>query len=115
MYVLGHPRRPTTLQEEDRKLDALMLRHVRSALPVRIVGVHHYISPQILEYVVPVLLPMLGKEMRHRYVYHRGSEEQFLEELARYGISKDILPREMGGKCQFSYATWLDDRAARGL
>jgi hypothetical protein len=115
VIIAGHPRRPTTLAEQDRKLDSILLRYVRNAIPIKIVAVHHFTSAKLLEYLVPVLIAFIGPTMRKRYVPHAGTEWKFLEELQKYGIDGSILPLNMGGKLDFNYSAWLEDRRSRGL
>ena len=109
------PRTRTYLSEQDRKLDSVILKHVRHALPVRIVGVHHYLDSKFLEIFVPILLPLFGPNIRARYRYHMGTEEQWLAALALYGISTSSLPQEIGGTVDYSYQSWLASREERGL
>ena len=112
--IAGHPRRPTTLAEQDRKLDVILLRHMRAAIPIRVVAVHHFLSSKLFEYLVPVLMVLFGPTIRKRYVPHGGTEEKFLEELAKFGIDKKVLPVHMGGKLEFSHVDWLEERRSRG-
>lgn len=109
------PRTRTSLSEQDRKLDAVILKHVRHALPVRIVGVHHYLDSKFLEIFVPMLLPLFGPTIRARYRYQMGSEEQWLDALGEYGIRSSSLPQEIGGTVDYSYQSWLASREQRGL
>ena len=62
IYVDGHP---TTeeLEHYDRKLDAIFLRQMREALPVRVVGVHiHSTNRFYREQALPVLLYASGSQ-----------------------------------------------------
>jgi hypothetical protein len=115
VVIAGHPRRPTTLADQDRKLDSILLRNVRNAIPIKIVAVHHFTNAKLLEYLVPVLIAFFGPTMRKRYVPHAGTEWKFLEELQKYGIDGGVLPLNMGGKLDFNYSAWLEDRRSRGL
>lgn len=116
IYVAGHPRRPSSILEQDRKLDSLSLRLVRTAIPIRIVAVHHFFTSKLLDFVVPVMLVLFGPMLRHRYVPHMGcQEDQFLKELQDYGIGTDVLPYDMGGSHDYDYTKWLEDRQSRHL
>jgi hypothetical protein len=112
IYIAGSPRRVATLQEQDRKFDNLVFSHIRKALPVRVAGVHHYVSSRLLEYIVPITLFIVGPAIRARYRMHMGREENVLAELAEYGIIRDILPTDMGGTHDFDYTAWLHQRRA---
>ena len=96
--------------EEDRKLDSKNLADVKNALPVRIVGIHHYVSNRLLEFVVPFLNVLFGGDMRKRYKVHGGSLERWQRELDDYGISRDIIQVAHGGALYFDYAAWLAER-----
>ena len=115
VIIAGHPRRPTTLADQDRKLDSILLRNMRYAIPIKLVAFHHVTSAKLLEYLVPVLIAFIGPTMRKRYVPHAGSEWKFLKELQEYGINGGILPLNMGGKLDFNYSAWLEYRRSRGL
>jgi hypothetical protein len=86
-----------------------------SAIPIRIVVVHHFISTRLLNYLVPVFIILSGLAIRKRYVSHTGTEEQLLEELQEYGIDRKILPDNVGGILDFSYSAWLDSRRSKAL
>ena len=93
----------------------MITRHMREAIPIRVVAIHHFINSYLLEYLVPMLMVLFGPAIRKRYVPHMGCEEKFLDELAEYGIDRNILPVHMGGKSDFCYSQWLEDRRSRGL
>lgn len=108
VYIAGNHRRRTSLFEQDRKLDSRGLALVREALPVRVVGIHHFTCSRLIEYVVPLLLALLSKEMRYRYRPHCiETDEEFLEALAPYGITPAAIPMDLGGSLPFEYAQWL--------
>jgi hypothetical protein len=116
VYIAQCPRTRSNLLEQDRKLDSIILKHVRNALPVRVVGVHHYLDNRLLQTFVPVLLPLLGANMRARYRYHmEHSSEEWLMELSRYGIPAHCLPTDIGGTLEFSYDDWLQARQVQKL
>jgi hypothetical protein len=117
VYIAGSPDRCSTLQDQDRKLDSILLQHLRKALPVRVVGVHHYVTSRMLEFVVPILLFLLGSDIRARYKLYTGYMEEgdYLNELSTYGIKLDVLPTDMGGTHDFDYPEWLQARRDAGL
>jgi hypothetical protein len=117
IYIAGSPRRISTLQEQDRKLDSIILQHVRKALPTRVVGVHHYVTSRMLEFIVPIILSLFGSEIRARYKLYSGymEEDTYLKGLSTYGIGLDVLPTDMGGTHDFDYAEWLQERRDAGL
>lgn len=108
--IIGSPLRPTTLMEEDRKLDAICFSIVRDALPLRVVGIHHYVSSRALDYVVPKLLALFGGDLRRRYKWYASDDDSFLSGLKEHGILPSVLPSDLGGTSTFDYAEWLQQR-----
>jgi hypothetical protein len=115
VYMADSPICPSSLLESDRKLDNKNLMDVKNALPVRIVGIHHYVSSRVLEFVVPIMNSMFGGEMRKRYKVHGGTVDRWLRELDEYGISPDRLQVAHGGHLEFDYSQWLEERREKGL
>jgi hypothetical protein len=114
VYIVGFPRRVSTLLEQDRKFDSFAFRHVKQALPVHVAGVHNFCSSRLLEFFIPIYLFLAGPAIRARYRLHMGQEEDFLTALDEYGIKLEALPLDMGGTSDFDYAEWLEQRRAMG-
>lgn len=110
LYIASSPINTSTLMEEDRKLDKKNLVDVKEALPVRVVGIHHYLSSRLMEFVAPILNVLFGGDMRKRYKVHGGSLDRWLNELDGYGISAECLQIMHGGTLDFDYAVWLKER-----
>lgn len=115
IYLAQSPKKQTSLLEQDRKLDSKALHFVKTALPVRIVGIHHYISNRLYDYVVPILLALFGSSLRHRYRTYSGNDEEYFQAMAAYGITKDVVHRAFGGTSEFDYTLWLRNRRAANL
>jgi len=113
--IAGTPRRISTLMDQDRKLDSRICFLYKEVLPVRIVGIHHFVSNRLLEYFVPVVLALFGSNIRRRYILHIGTEESFLNELSVYGIDKASLPQDIGGTDTFDYESWIAERRSQNM
>lgn len=113
--IAGTPRRISTLMDQDRKLDSRICFLYKEVLPVRIVGVHHFVSNRLLEYFVPVVLALFGSNIRRRYILHTGTEESFLNELSVHGIGKANLPQDIGGTYSFDYESWIAERRSQNM
>jgi hypothetical protein len=110
----GSPWRPTALDDQDRKLDSLCATHLRYALPVRVVSIHHYVSyGKLMKLLVPFILSVIGPSLRQRYKLHTGDADSYVTALQKCGISADVLPAGMGGKHDFNYSSWVEDQLRR--
>jgi hypothetical protein len=49
----------------------------------------------------PIALAKMTKDSRLRKVFHDCREEETAEALQEYGIPSHVLPKEMGGQCDF--------------
>jgi hypothetical protein len=57
----------------------------------------------------------MAKRMRNRLQVHSGSKEKVLKHIAMYGLSKELIPEEVGGNARLDYQAWLDQRRAADL
>lgn len=96
-----------TAMEYDRVLDRRLIGLLRTALPVRIVAVHHVVRSKFLEVILPVLLWMMGSNFRSRYVRHTGLDVEVIEKLEKYGLPENKLPKEIGGSLNFDFQAWI--------
>jgi hypothetical protein len=53
--------------------------------------------------------------MRNRLQVHSGSKEKELKHIAMYGLSKELIPEELGGNARLDYQAWLGQRRAADL
>ena len=55
---------------------------------------------------------MAGKHIRRRMVLHGGSEDLIVMNLINYGLSRSIIPLEVGGDYHWEacHAEWLATR-----
>lgn len=81
---------------------------------VRLSGIHVCHPPAFLRIVLPILQLFLGPRLRKRIRFHTGSEESVLSSLSKYGLTKDILPSELGGDVVLNLEAWLEARRREG-
>jgi hypothetical protein len=63
-------------------------------------------------FIIPVVKFMAGKRLRRRMVLHTGCEHSIVMGLIKYGLSRSIIPFEVGGDYRWEvfHAEWLADR-----
>jgi hypothetical protein len=95
----------------DRKMIAMMFRHIQKILPIRLVGFQHVIQSRLVHLVMPFVYYFFGPELRARYrPYTRMTGEEIVERMEQFGVAARQLPPEFGGQYKFEYTTWLQDR-----
>ena len=90
-----------------KRLATIML----STAPLKIKAAHR-LKPQKADWqraIISKIDYFLGRIMRFRTVQHVSSIEEFVDEAeTQYGISKDVLPEEMGGTVSLeAWRKWL--------
>lgn len=89
------------------------LQYEQSCFPMQRAASHVCCPPSFLLKVVrPVAYAIVDKRGRARELFHLESEEDILDVLATYGIPKECLPSEMGGKVVLNQLGWMADRRA---
>lgn len=97
------------LQYTDRKFTSVCARVSRYALPIRIVAIHFVVTSSLMQFIIPYGLYLIGSEWRHRFKIHSNRNLLF-SKLEKFGISKTIIPKELGGTCTFSFKDWLEEQ-----
>jgi hypothetical protein len=89
---------------------------MRDCLPIKIRAMHISL-PQakikpVFPFIIPVVKYLAGKYIRRRMVLHSGSEDLIVMSLIKYGLSRSIIPFEVGGdyRWQEFHAEWLANR-----
>jgi hypothetical protein len=77
----------------------------------------HICVPQLkikplFPFVMPVIMLIAGKHIRRRMVIHGGCEHLIVMDLIKYGLSRSIIPFEVGGDYRWEiwHAEWLANR-----
>jgi CRAL/TRIO domain len=100
----------------DRKLFKQMSKSLQGAFPTRVAALHLCDPPTVLKYVMPVVNMFLVERLRRRLKFHFGSSnEKILVQLEKYGLTRDILPTDLGGAKVLRHEEWVKKRHAAGL
>jgi hypothetical protein len=115
VIVLGYPHH-AKLSQIDRKLLKLNGESLRECIPVRLSALHLCHPPVFFAVVFPLFKIFLGERLRKRLKLHAGTKEHVLQALAEpYGLTRDVIPAELGGDVALDARSWLDARLARGM
>jgi len=110
---------PFGLEHYDRKLDKLCLELLTQSLPVRPIAVHHFYDSKMMDFVLPFVLFLMGREIRLRwnhYTLRHYNDDEFLGKLKEFGILAAMLPTWVkGGTMEFDPEQWLEERRREEL
>ena len=99
------------LHQLDRKLMKLNTECIKGAIPVRLAAFHVCHPPTFFAIVWQLLKVILGK-LRKRVKIHSGERDHVLEALSAFGLTKDVVPTDIGGDVLLDVDGWLDHRRA---
>mmetsp|Transcript_2498 Transcript_2498/g.3679 ORF Transcript_2498/g.3679 Transcript_2498/m.3679 type:complete len:100 (-) Transcript_2498:182-481(-) len=85
----------------------LMLRFWTQCAPVRLCSIHTLHSSFVIQTVTPLVRAAMGKELRHKAVFHCGTTKELFESLDACGIPKAAVPACRGGDLEPRGITWL--------
>lgn len=60
----------------------------------------------------PVVFALMTKEVRARTLEHYVADSNYVEILSEFGITREMLPTEMGGTVNFDQREWVAQRRA---
>jgi CRAL/TRIO domain len=92
----------------------LLASSIKGAMPVRLAGIHMCQPPLFFRVVYPFAQLVLGERLRKRLMLHPGSQKDMLKTLAPYGLTKEVLPTELGGDIVLDHDKWLEQRRREG-
>jgi len=78
-----------------------MANNMKSGLPMRLACFHLVHPPSFVGVLVKIGRVLLNKKLSNRIRLHKGSNEEVLEKLNSFGISKDMVPGFWGGSLEF--------------
>lgn len=81
---------------------------------VRLSGAHVCQPPGFFRLLIPLVKLVMGERLRKRIRFHTGSHEDVQKSLEPYGLTKDILPTELGGDVVLDQDAWLEARRKEG-
>ena len=110
MVVIG-VMRITHLGQMDRRQQVLTFRSLNQAIPIKVASCHLCHVPAFFSVVWPVLAFVMDAKIRQRCYIRKGSEEQVLHELKKFGIPSRIVPKaHMGGEYDLDIYQWMAAR-----
>jgi len=97
----------------DRNIFLAVVYLATNVWPIRPPSGHTCCPPKILVWLFkPIAFALLGKEARNRNTMHNIPPEQVAEALSSFGITKEMLPIQMGGSVQLDPSEWIAKRRA---
>jgi hypothetical protein len=100
----------------NRKLSRYSMALFRDCLPIKLRAIHicgaHIRVPPPLQFILPVVKFIAGKHIRRRMLLHTGSDNTVIMGLTKYGLTRSIIPCEVGGDYHWQafHAEWLANR-----
>jgi len=113
MVVIFWPYRETW-DQPNREFISLMASSLKGALPVRLSGAHICQPPTFFRLLIPFVKMVMGERLRKRIRFHTGSNKDVQATLEPYGLTKEILPTELGGDVVLDIKAWIDARLKDG-
>jgi len=103
------------LNQFDPPLARMLTNSIRGCIPVRVAGIHMCHPPTFFSLIFPILKLFMGEKLRKRVNIHSGSDQHVLKRLASpYGLTKDVLPTDLGGDVLLDNDSWLQARKEEG-
>lgn len=84
----------------------------KTCLPVRFAAVHSCCPTATMTVMRPIILALTDKRARARTIVHNVPESKILDALISYGISKEMVPTELGGSIVLNQREWMENRRA---
>ena len=113
--MVGDPGR-SKLAQFDRRITKQLLSALKGALPIRVSAFLIVHPPAFASIVLPIAKMFMNERMRKRIQLFRGQDEAVLAELdKKYGITKEMLPTQIGGNVKIQHKEWIKKRSESGL
>lgn len=85
------------LSQLDRPLAKLNIGIMKGAMPMRMSALHFCHPPPYITILLPFIKLLMRERLRKRINIHSGSKEKVLTKLAKFGITADKVPTDLGG------------------
>jgi hypothetical protein len=104
------------LTQVDRTQAKMNINSIQGCLPVRVSGFHICHPGIFFAIAFPIFKVFMGDRLRKRVRVHSGSEQKVLKALEKqFGLTKDVLPWDIGGNIVLDHGQWLADRLEEDL
>jgi hypothetical protein len=115
VILLGDPGR-ATYSQFDRTITKGLLTALKGALPIRLSAFLIIHPPSFVSIVLPIVKLFMNERMRKRIQFFKGKDETILSQLQmKYGLTKDMLPTQIGGNVKIRHMEWIKKRSESGL
>lgn len=116
VVALFFNRKTMHLNQFDRQRTKLSVKSVKGCLPVRLKAIHLCQPPTWFSVAFPIVKIFLGERLRKRVCLHKGETNgKVFESLSAHGLSKDIIPTDIGGSVVYDHVEWFEERKQQQL
>jgi len=96
-------------KQYNRAIESQIFEIIINVFPCYIAGTHLCFTSKVFKLFLPLILHSFGRNLRSRLCLHT-STYSLLAKLEDYGLSENILPKQMGGKLVIDANAWKRDR-----
>lgn len=102
-----------SLWEYDPRVFDRLFTYLQNYWPIRTIASHICCPPKIdARFLLPVLIALVDRFTRSRIQMHDVPPSEIISSLAPYGITKEMLPKQMGGSIELFPSEWIANRRA---
>ena len=98
----------------DRGLVKQVLPSLQGAIPVRLSAFHICQPPSFFKLIRPIVNLFMSDRVKKRLCIHFGSVDNVREKLEGFGMTRDNIPKKVGGDAEIDIVAWLEKRRAEG-
>ena len=110
ILVLVDPQR-ASITQFDSSIGKLFGGAMSGVLPLRLSGIHILYPPYFVSMVLPIVKMFMPERMQKRIRFHSKNVIPTLTQ--DFGLTPDILPKEIGGTLDWNHAAWLEERRSQ--
>jgi hypothetical protein len=86
--------------------------HFQTSVALFLYSLHTVKAGFFEKVIYPIIRLFMSERMRNRiHLHHDSADANFLTKLnEKYGLSKDVLPTELGGSVALDSLGWIEER-----